>query len=404
MSFARTMRSLDGDGLRGRGTRALVVLGFLAVWTVWATCGRVSLYATTTSTRIESSGEVHAVEAPIGGRAVTVNLALDGMVEAGQVLVVLDSSIAVQRRLQAVSQREALGPKLDAARRELLHEQAAQTLLAQRVDVAVQGAKARASEAQAAAAYGAQASARAQKLQQADVGSAAESDSARAFAAQKRAQAYGAAVDIKRQRLDARLELARSLARIAELERQSADLEGQRNSAAALVEGLDREIDQHVLRAPVAGRLGAISDLQVGAVVQAGNRVASIIPLGQLRAVAQFSAAEAVGRIAPGQSATIRLDGFPWTQFGTLEGRVTSVGSEPRDGKVRVELAIDRATAKDLPLQHGLPGSAEVEVGRVAPFTLLLRGMSQVAPPNAVAAARSDAPAKAASAARKGEP
>ncbi len=380
-TFARTLRALESDSLRRRAARASVVVALLALWGGWATFGRVGLHATTATARIEVTESVHAVEAPLGGRVARVNLDLDRPVAAGDVLVELDTSVVTQRRAQAEAQRVALGPRLEAARRELADETDAVALLQRRVGVAVASAQAKAAEAHALAAYGSQASVRAERMQQADVGSAADVDSARAFAAQRRAQAYGAAVDVKRQRLEAQLELTRARARAADLERQTAELEGQLAAATAAVSALDREIEQHVLRAPIAGRLGAVSVLQVGSVIQPGARVAAVVPVGALKAVAQFAPREALGRIAPGQIAEIRLDGFPWTQFGALEGRVTSVGSEPRDDKVQVEIAIDPSTVRGLPLQHGLPGSAEIEVSRVAPFTLLLRGMSQLSPP-----------------------
>ena len=66
---------------------------------------------------------------------------------------------------------------------------------------------------------------------------------------------------------------------------------------------------------------------------------------------------------------------------------MTNVASEIRDGKVRVELAIEGQTESGIVLQHGLPGAVEVEVERIAPATLILRNAgkmlaSPVTPPN----------------------
>ena len=51
---------------------------------------------------------------------------------------------------------------------------------------------------------------------------------------------------------------------------------------------------------------------------------------------------------------------------------MVKVGSEVRDGRVRVELAV-LSKRSPVPLQHGLPGTLEVELERVAPFILALR-------------------------------
>jgi membrane fusion protein (multidrug efflux system) len=64
--------------------------------------------------------------------------------------------------------------------------------------------------------------------------------------------------------------------------------------------------------------------------------------------------------------------GFPWTKYGMLQAEVDRVGNEPKDGLIRVELVLHSPQRTNIPLQHGLPGSAEVEVDRVSPFALVL--------------------------------
>jgi membrane fusion protein (multidrug efflux system) len=88
--------------------------------------------------------------------------------------------------------------------------------------------------------------------------------------------------------------------------------------------------------------------------------------------VAYFDAATAAGRVKPGQGARLRLFGFPWTKFGVLKAHVERVGTEPREGLIRVELELDSAQKSRIPVEHGLQGSAEVEVEQVAPVALVL--------------------------------
>ena len=79
-----------------------------------------------------------------------------------------------------------------------------------------------------------------------------------------------------------------------------------------------------------------------------------------------------------GQSARIRLDGFPWTQFGSLTATVTQVAGEVRDGRVRVELVVHPTSDSRIPMEHGLPGTVEVEIERVSPATLVLRAAGKL--------------------------
>jgi membrane fusion protein (multidrug efflux system) len=113
--------------------------------------------------------------------------------------------------------------------------------------------------------------------------------------------------------------------------------------------------------------------LRIGAVVREGDKLGVVVPPGTLKAVADFLPPAALGRIHPGQPAWLRLEGFPWTQYGAIAAMVASVAGEVRNGQVRVELAIRPDPAPPIPVQHGLPGTVEVEVDRVSPATLVLR-------------------------------
>jgi hypothetical protein len=92
-----------------------------------------------------------------------------------------------------------------------------------------------------------------------------------------------------------------------------------------------------------------------------------------LKIMMDFLPPAALGRIQPGQPARLRLEGFPWTQYGAVSATVASMASEVRDGWVRVELAVRPDAASPIPLQHGLPGTVAVEVAHVSPATLVLR-------------------------------
>jgi multidrug resistance efflux pump len=113
--------------------------------------------------------------------------------------------------------------------------------------------------------------------------------------------------------------------------------------------------------------------LQVGAVVSEGAALCTLIPSGELKVVAEFSPGNTLGRVRPGQSARVQLEGFPWPRYGSLEATVSGVASEVREGLLRVELRLRPDTHSPIPLQHGLPGRVEVELERASPAVLVLR-------------------------------
>ena len=97
---------------------------------------------------------------------------------------------------------------------------------------------------------------------------------------------------------------------------------------------------------------------------------------GKLEAVATLGAAT-LGRVQPGQAARLRLDGFPWTRYGTVPATVRRVTVQEGEDTVRVELALHPRPDSAIPLQAGMPGRVEIEVGRVSPATLLLRAVGR---------------------------
>jgi membrane fusion protein (multidrug efflux system) len=140
---------------------------------------------------------------------------------------------------------------------------------------------------------------------------------------------------------------------------------------------LGREVGLRTIRAPVDGRIGEISPVRAGSVVTEGDRLGAVVPRGDLKVIAEFPPESALGRIRPGQAAHVRLTGFPSMQYGELRATVTRVASEARDGRIRVELVPHPDPRSLLPLQHGLPGTVEVEIERVPPAALVLRTLGK---------------------------
>jgi membrane fusion protein (multidrug efflux system) len=105
-----------------------------------------------------------------------------------------------------------------------------------------------------------------------------------------------------------------------------------------------------------------------------------VVPKGDLIIVAEFNPAAVLGRVRQGQRAHLRLDGFPWTQYGSVDATVGRVASEVRDGLVRIELVPALAAVPNAIAQHGLPGTVEISLEQVSPAVLMLRASGQWLP------------------------
>jgi multidrug resistance efflux pump len=366
--FSRTLRALALDQSATPRWLIASILLVLAGWLFWFLNARITLYEVTADARLEVDRAARPIATMIAGRVVSTSLVLEQSVVAGQVLVELDAE-SEQHRLEQEQQRlSALRPQLEALHRELADEEQSLTTDAEAARHELEIARVRRSEAESAIAFAAEEVRRLIK-----VGGSSELEllHAKAEEAKRRYNHEALTLEIARLESDTLRRGAENRARYERSCRDVNDLEGQINSTVSLLKVLETDIERHKVRAPVSGRVGDVVPLPIGAVVREGERLGAVIPEGKLKIMADFSP-NALGRVREGQAARLRLEGFSWVQYGSLEARVAKVGSEPHDGRVRVELDV-LSMGSPAPLQHGLPGTLEVELERVAPVILAER-------------------------------
>jgi multidrug resistance efflux pump len=371
--FSTTQRTLEADGFRGTMLGVLLVAGLLSAWGAWFIGAQVALYAVSETARLEMSQAAHPVEAPVAGRVMATHLALGREVQDGDLLVELDAT-AQQLQLEEEQARlSAFTPQLEALHTAIAAEEQALRESRQAARVAIDESRARHREAEVAARMADEEAELFARLHARNLPSQLDVLRAKAEAQKRRAAVDTLRLAVSRLDRDHRTQESDRNARLVGLRRDVTRLAGDMTTAAATVERLAHEIERRRLRAPMAGRLGEVAELRVGSVVREGDRLAAVVPRGDLQVVADFLPPSALGRIRPGQPARLRLEGFPWAQYGSLAATVSRVASEVRNGRVRVELSVDPDRASPIPLQHGLPGAVEVQVERVAPVTLVLR-------------------------------
>jgi len=372
-AFAQSMRALAVDRGRGSLTGLITVCALLGGWGVWFVGARVALYEVTQTARLEVDQAGHPIATPVAGRIVTTHLRVGRAVQAGDVLAELDAEAPRLQYEEARVRLTALTAQRRARRQEFTAEQVAQQDERQAARVALDEARARSHEAEVAARAATEQADIFVRLDARSLASRLELLRTKADADQKRAAADTLRLAISRLERDQRTKDSDRTARITQFSREVTQLDGDIRTAEATLARLAHTIDQTLVRAPITGHLGEVATLHPGAVVRQGDTLGVVLPAGVLQVVAFFLPAIALGRVQPGQPARLRLDGFPWAQYGSLAGTVTSVATEARDGVIRVELRLEPATSTAIPLQHGLPGTLEIEVERISPATLVLR-------------------------------
>lgn len=367
------MRALEADGFRRPSLLLLLVAVLFGAWATWFFRARVSIYEVSDQARLEIDQAIYPIDALLTGRTVTSNLTVGRSVQAGEVLVELNAGPQQLQHEEELTRLAAIEPQLRAVRAEMAAEQQALGKSQETARAAVEQAHAQYEEAESRARLAELEEERFNKLSAAGVVAEQEMVRVAAEAKSRRAAAESLRAAISRMESDYQTQVSDRKVRLERLNRDATQLEGERTTVAATIRRLEEEIERRQIRAPVSGRLGEAAALRVGAVVREGDKLGTVVPSGNLRVVAEFPPPAALGRLREGQPARLRLSGFPWTQYGSIAATVATVASEIRDGHVRVELAIHPDPSSAVPFQHGLPGTVEVEVERIAPVALVLR-------------------------------
>jgi membrane fusion protein (multidrug efflux system) len=372
------MRSLEADGFRWSALVLVIATAVMAAWLVWLFTAQVARYEISRQARLEVDRTAHPVQAPVSGRVVSSRLAMGRQVKAGDLLVELETDSQSFQIQEARTRLLALSPQIESLTSEMAAADLARTEEQETSRISEDVLRAQLQEAEAMSRL-ANEELRRMGLLRAE-GILSESDFRKSKAESERRQSAVDALQQSIRRLgpEQRMKDSDRNSRLKQVRAELARLEGERITSEATIRRLTYEVERRSLRAPVAGKLAEVAILRAGGFVTDGMTLAMILPAGGIRAVAEFPPAAAMGRIQAGQTALLRLDGFPWAQYGSVRATVSDVASEVRNGWVRVEFQVHPAADSRIPMQHGLPGSVEVRVEQVSPANLALRAAGRL--------------------------
>lgn len=385
-SFPETTRALAEDGQRRWIAGALGGAALAGAWLVWLLAGEVTVYVPSTRARVEASEPPRPIESTVEGRMVASHMVLGGRVIEGDPLVQLDDEEQRLALEEASAHLRALEAELADYEQLVAEEQALAAGMASVAGKAEEEAAARSEHAEAAASLAERKATGVADLQGGwaisrneylDV--TTEARKQRAVARAERAARERAVAERSLKNLEGRV-------RIRELTRSMTVKRGEADETRARISRLAVELSRRAVRAPATGRLADVPSIPPGSVVTVGQRLATLVPDGGLRVVAELAPGSALGRVEAGQTARVRLAAFPWAEFGSLAARVRRTADEPRDGTMRVELDLEPASTPRIPLRHGMVAAVEIAVERATPAALLVRGAGRLVRP------RDDAP------------
>ena len=123
------------------------------------------------------------------------------------------------------------------------------------------------------------------------------------------------------------------------------------------------------LKAPVAGVVEQLAVTSVGQVVTSGQALLTIVPPDAPLEVEAMIPNKDIGFVRLGQPTTVKVDAFPFTRYGTLDGTVTKISADAVDMRNAPNLSEAAATVRP---QGGMGSSSQGGPEMAFPATISL--------------------------------
>ncbi|MDD9339682.1 MAG: HlyD family efflux transporter periplasmic adaptor subunit [Providencia heimbachae] len=83
-----------------------------------------------------------------------------------------------------------------------------------------------------------------------------------------------------------------------------------------------------IIRAPVDGTIQQLATYTIGAVLQPAQQLMVIVPNNDVQLAEVKILNKDIGFIQEGQIASVKVDAFPYTRYGTIEGEILSISRD----------------------------------------------------------------------------
>ncbi len=145
-----------------------------------------------------------------------------------------------------------------------------------------------------------------------------------------------------------------------------------RDIGQELVKAHIRQQAQQLI-APIDGIVQQLAIHTVGGIVTPAQQLMVIVPQSAKLEIEAYVKNKDIGFVHEGQSVAVKLDAFPFTRYGTLDGKITDVSddavSDENKGliykaRVSLEQTAIQVGDKQLRLSPGMAASVEIKTGR----------------------------------------
>lgn len=121
---------------------------------------------------------------------------------------------------------------------------------------------------------------------------------------------------------------------------------------------------EFTIRAPIAGNLDYSGRIKVNQLINAGDQIFAIIPPSAQFEILVELPAQGFGKVQVGQKVKLKLDNYPYNEYGFVNGSISSLASLPNGDIYQVQVALDNGliTSYNSQLEYSPEMMATAEV------------------------------------------
>ena len=205
------------------------------------------------------------------------------------------------------------------------------------------------------------------------------------FRAQKTVQQSQA--ELIQKKAQAQRKQLEAIQRIQQLEVEITQLQGKIAETKNLLTAAQSKLQYKYLKAPISGTILSLDLKNTGEVIDAGETVAEIAPYNVPLVVSAVLPDEEAGFVKLGMPAQVKLDAYPYQDYGVITGEVTEISSDAESdeklGEIyRVEIKLERdhivKNQEMIPFKPGQTVTADIIVRRRRIIDVLLDPIKQM--------------------------
>ena len=163
---------------------------------------------------------------------------------------------------------------------------------------------------------------------------------------------------------------------------QAGEISAELAQVAQALASLTDRVDRLDVRSPVRGIVTSLTTLTINSVVQPGEVLMEIVPIGDELVVEAKVSPNDIGHVEPGQAADVRVSSYDFSRFGAVSGTVRQISAttfvdEQFAPYYRAVIALDQDFVGDVdginPIIPGMTVQADIKTGSKSILDYMLR-------------------------------